>query len=191
MRKAMLWISLSLGIVLIVGAVLWVVLDQTAQKQNREDAVAIADQLISSLPTSFDDGSMADRPMPRMEVDGSDFIAVLSVPGCGTRLPVYADWEPDRIRQYPCRFTGSLYDGSFVVGGSDNPGQLDFMKAISIGDAVFVTDMRGCQFHYTVSDIQLTEDVSVEALTQTDAPLTLFARDTYGLHYTVIRCDFS
>ena len=191
MRKAILWISLSLGMILILGAVIWVVLDQTAQSQNRENALAIADQLLARLPTSSGSRCYDGRPMPRMELDGSDFVAVLSVPGCGACLPVYADWDTNRIRQYPCRFTGTLYGGSLIIGGSDNPGQLDFMEAIGIGDEVVVTDMNGCQYRCRVSDIQLMEEISTDSLMQTDVPLTLFARDTYGLHYTVIRCDFS
>lgn len=191
MRKAILWISLSLGILLIVAAVFWVIWDQTTQRKNMEEAVAIADQLLSCLPNSRDNRGQAGRPMARMELDGTDFIAVLTVPGCGTRLPVCADWDADRIRQYPCRFTGNLYDENLIIGGSDNPGQLDFMKAIGVGDSVFLTDMTGYQYRYTVSDIRLTEDASAASLSQTDAALTIYARDTYGLYYTVIHCDFS
>ena len=137
---------------------------------------------------SFPDDRI-DISMARMELDGSEFVGILTIPAYGCRLPVYADWEPERVTDYPCRYDGSMHDGTLIIGGSDNPGQLDMMENISIGDAVSVTDVSGARYRYEVAQIILTDDVSQAILSEGEYPLVFFARDTYGLHYTVVRCD--
>ena len=86
------------------------------------------------------------------------------------------------------RFSGSMYSGSLIIGGSDNPGQLDFMKLITGGDTVYLTDMTGGRYSYTVTEILKTTDVSHDNLAAGDAALVLFVRNTYGFDYTVVRC---
>ena len=122
--------------------------------------------------------------MPVLSIDGADFAAIIEVPAYSAKLPVYGRWDALKVSAYPCRYTGSMYDGSLVIG----MGESAVMQSISVGDAVYITDMTGLCYAYGVSDVIVTDDVSTEHLTSLDADLVLFARRSYSGEYTVVCC---
>ncbi len=178
------------GVVLVVLSVVLFAVSEISKGKMRDYAKSTVLQLYSLMPevrNSVPD-DRNDMTMASFEIDGNDFVAVIEVPLYGAELPVYGAWETKKVSSFPCRYTGSMYDGSLIIGGSDNEGQFDFMKIISNGDTVLLTDMTGMRFSYAVTDIRRTKDVSTENLSDTDSDLVLFARNTYSLDYTVVRC---
>lgn len=178
------------GILLIIlssGLVFFSVHSQkTAVKENNR----LVSVLYSLMP-EVTDGVIDDRvnkDMPLLQVDGMDFAGIIEVPTYNRTLPIFANWDKSRVSSFPCRYSGSIYNGNLIIGGSDNSGQFDFMKQITVSDTVFITDVTGARFTYQVTDIKLTRDVSSESLEATDADLIFFARNTYSLDYTVVIC---
>lgn len=152
---------------------------------------SILDRIYSSIP-QIKKGMADDRVdvgMPSLEIDGLDFVGIIEIPNFDTRLPVYGSWNKNMLMRFPCRYTGSIYDGSLIVGGSDAAGQFDFAKTISIGDTVFVTDMTGARYSYVVEWVEFTTDVSTENLASLDSDLVLFMRNSTSFDYTVITCS--
>lgn len=181
---------LIVGIILIGAAVIMTVLpmisEKTAVAKNKE----IISKIYSIIP-EVSAGTVDDRvdmDMPSLEIDGEDFVAIIGVPKFGVELPVYGAWDKSKVSRFPCRYTGSIYDKSLIIGGSDAEGQLDFSKTVSIGDSVFVTDMTGKRYSYTVTWVQSTDDVSSDALMGTEGDLVLFIKNSGSLDYTVITC---
>ena len=181
---------LIVGIILISAAVLMTVLPMISEKT----AVAKNKEIISEIYFIIPEvsaGTVDDRvdmDMPSLEIDGEDFVAIIGVPKFGVELPVYGEWDKSKVSRFPCRYTGSIYDKSLIIGGSDAKGQLDFSKTVSIGDSVFVTDMTGKRYSYTVTWVQSTDDVSSDALMGMEADLLLFTKNSSSLDYTVITC---
>lgn len=128
-----------------------------------------------------------DNTMPSLSVDGIDFVGILEMPDYSSALPVCAQWE--RPSKYPCRLSGSIYDGSMQIGGTTQNGQYDFYRDISVGDQVYFTDMQGARYGYAVKDIRYEKHADQSALTSEDAPLTLFIKNVYGFDYILIFCD--
>lgn len=190
MKKTLSRVLMWTGIALVALAVLLFAASRILIVRNEERARETVETLYELMPSVRDgapDGR-AETAMPVLELDGTDFAGILEIPAFGTVLPLCGTWDAGDVTKYPHRFTGSMYDGSLVIGGSDNPGQLDFMKAVSIGDTVYLTDAAGERYRYTVSWVEKTKDVSASHLCDADADLTLFARNTYGFEYTVVRC---
>ena len=84
-----------------------------------------------------------------------------------------------------------MHSLDLIIGGSDNEGMFDFMKLITGGDYVYVTDMSGACFSYRVSEIVQTDDPTPENLMGEDADLVLFAKNTFSFGYTVVRCKIA
>ncbi len=191
-RKKGANILLILGVALVVLSLGILIFSQVRGQKAATDARQLAAQLLQWMPP-VQNAAPEDRGnngMPSMEVQGADFCGILEVPGYNTTLPVGSVWNAGSLYRYPCRFTGSIYDGSLIIGGSDSAGQLDFMKKITGGDWVYVTDMTGNRYRCAVHDVMRTTDVSAEHLQSLDADLVLFARNTYGLDYTLVLCNF-
>jgi len=159
---------------------------QRAQKNVAE----IVQTLESILPARTEGvmDSFQDMDMPALELDGEDFVAVVDIPAFGVTLPVCARWDEGKVTSYPCRFWGTVYDGSLIVGGYDQPGQFDFFDRIPDGAVVTVTDMTGGEFTYAVERVERSRSAQAEVLMDDTADLTLFVRDAYLLEYIILRC---
>ncbi len=178
------------GIVLIVLAVGTMLLSGGLQKHWASEARQTAEILYSYLPP-IQNGIPEERvnpAMPVLEIDGNNYAGILEIPAYNTFLPIGGQWDRMKILRYPCIYTGSIFEDSLILGGSDTAGQLGFIKKISVGEQIWITDMTGIRICYEVSEIERTTDVSADHLTGKEADLIMFARNTYALDYTVVRC---
>ena len=162
---------------------------QTKQAENRNAEITETMELILAERTeaAVDAGWTGD--MPALELQGDDFIALLEIPAYGLKLPVCGVWDSSEVLSYPCRFYGSAYNGTLVIGGYDQPGQFDFFDRIQDGEMITLTDMTGRQFQYAVERIERYNEVPMEVLADKETDLTLFVRDVQYLEYIVLRCD--
>lgn len=128
-----------------------------------------------------------DNTMAVLSVNGTDFVGILEMPAFGSSLPVAADWG--NISRYPCCFSGSVYDGSIRIGATSQPGQYDFYWDISVGDALYFTDMTGNRYSYTVTDIRYAKHADPEAPESQEADLMLFIQNVYAFEYIRIYCN--
>ena len=129
-----------------------------------------------------------EKEMPVLELDGEDYVALLEIPVYGLKLPVCNVWDKGKAVLQPCRFSGSVYEGTLVIGGYDQVGQFDFFDRILDGTEVFVTDMTGSTFSYVVDQVERSKFAKEENLIKEGSDLTLFVRDAQLLEYVMLRC---
>lgn len=181
---------LLIGSILLLVAIGFLISAITAPDNSGVDCDKIAAYLDSILPTRTI-GVKEDRSnktMPAVTYNGQDYAALLSVPRFSVKLPVRAAWDKNAVNRVPCRFTGSVYDGTLIIGGVDAGGQFDFVPEIDIGDELTVTDMKGEVFTYTVSTVKHAKNAKAETLTDTGYDLTLFAKDKKTGDWLLVRC---
>ena len=156
---------------------------------SQRKAEAYVRNLRTLIPTPIGAAPEAkmDNSMPVLSVEGTNFSGILEMPAYGLSLPVCAEWGD--ITKYPCCFNGSVYDRTIQIGATSQKGQLDFYREISVGDAVYFTDMEGKRFSYQVTDIQYEKHADQVSLGQKSAALTLFIKNVYAFEYIVIFCD--
>lgn len=154
---------------------------------------AVVSQMQEILParTSGMPGTYPDAAMPMLEIDGVEYVALLQIPSFGLSLPVEAGWDEKNLSTSPCRFTGSAYDHTLVIGGRDDPQQFGFCGQISYGALVTVTDMTGAEFTYQVSSVERASQGATQWLTNEAFDLTLFCHDLYSMEYIAVRCEFA
>ncbi|MBR4881855.1 MAG: sortase [Clostridia bacterium] len=128
--------------------------------------------------------------MPVLEIGGKDIIALLGIPSSNIELPVVSEWNRKTLISLPQRASGGVYDSSLVIGGYDREGQFDCLSKLDVGNEIFVTDMMGAKFSYTVSEIQRKKFIEEEVLYNSDSALTLFVRDLDTMEYIVVYCIY-
>ena len=178
-----------LGFLLVVFSIITAFSIPLIQNHREKEANIIASNLKSLIP-EITMGSYDDRinlAMPSIEFNGENFCGVIEIPSLSVSLPVCSSWDKSSVSKFPHRYTGSIYDGSLVIGGSGNNGQFDFMKTISIGYDVFLTDMMGACYSFTVSDISTNNEISADDLKANNG-LVLFAKNPINSEYTVVFC---
>ena len=158
----------------------------TLSRQQNQIYVQTLRQLIPE-PRGAALESRSDNTMPVLSLDGTDFVGILEMPRYGSALPVCGDWG--NLSQYPCRFSGSVYDGSLRIGSTSQPGHYDFFKEISVGDSVYFTDLAGNQYAYTVTDLRYAKHADEAAFQRADGQLTLFIKNVYAFEYLMVFCN--
>lgn len=128
-----------------------------------------------------------DNTMSVLSVDGVDFVGIVEFPQYESVLPVCGHWG--RTSRYPCRFGGSIYDGSLQIGATTQPGQYSFYREISVGDTVMFTDMEGNRYAFQVAAMRYEKHIDQATLQHQDATLTLFVKNIYSFEYLIIFCE--
>ena len=190
-RKLLTAALTFLGSALIILALLTLLISTYKAKSAAENAEELVCKLKELMPEATA-GIIEDRGslgMAAAEVDGQNFVGILEVPLYESELPLYYEWDKTKVHDYPCCFTGSIYDSSLVIGGCDNEGQLDFLDDITITDKVCVTDMTGAVYTYSVTFAEKAKEIKTEELTNKDADLIIFAKNSFSFDYTVVLCE--
>ena len=179
------------GITLILVSCALVVVNQFRIRSGVSHCAELASRIEAALPPRSAGyvGIYSDPNMPVLELDGTDWCGILEVPAYGLTLPIHGSWDKSAVTSYPCRFWGSVYDGSMILGGSDQNGQFAFCSQTNPGDYISITDMLGNEFRYQVARVDRSDSADFEKLSAGEYPLTLFTRSTFGLEYIIVRCN--
>ena len=179
------------GCVLVAAAIALLVFTWIFGQRTRVDAdkaLSFIQEMLPPEKPGFKDGR-SNTLMSAMEVDGTDYAALLEVPAFSVTMPVRMQWNSMAVSSVPCRFSGNPYDGSLIIGGVDFPKQFDFISQMDIGDEVNVTDMSGSVFRYTVTNVLHEKNSKAETLQKGEADCKLFARSKKTGDTIVVCCS--
>ena len=182
---------LILGMMLIIGSVGYYAWMCYSVKENAADAKKTVDKMYLLMPelTNGVPDERSNTTMSSLEIDGDSFVGIIEVPVYESKLPIYASWDTDKLNRFPCRFFGSVYNKTLIIGGSENDGQFDFITQISRGDSVCITDTMGVRYTFQVSSIRRCKDISADKLLSEESSLVFFAKNSLDFDYVVVYCN--
>lgn len=154
-------------------------------------AAALAPVLPESAaePEETEPDALGEKQMPTVEINGYRYIGVLDVPSLELSLPVMEQWDYDRLKVAPCRFSGSVYRDDLVICAHNYPTHFSPLKYVPIGTQVKFTDADGNEYFYTVTSIDTVGANDVETMVTGEWDLTLFTCNTGGQNRCAVRCD--
>jgi sortase A len=126
--------------------------------------------------------------MPTVDIDGHAYIGRLDIPVLSLSLPVMSNWSYDNLKLAPCRYAGSAYQENLVIAAHNYKSHFRDLKTLTPGDPVYVTDVDGNVFSYTVAELQQLSPTEVEAMEHSGYPLTLFTCTVGGSYRLAVRC---
>ncbi|MCQ2420568.1 MAG: sortase [Clostridia bacterium] len=126
--------------------------------------------------------------MPKQEIDGINYVGILSVPELGLELPVADEWSYANLKTAPCRFFGSAYRGNLVICAHNYLNHFGTLRNLTIGAQIAFTDMDGNMFRYTVAELETLLPTEVEQMKNGDWALTLFTCTVGGRTRLTVRC---
>jgi sortase A len=199
-RKGNIFITVGL---LLIGAALLLVLYNIAEnvraQRFSEDALEpLKEQITASADNSLDDKTSNDTPlyesykdmaMPEININGVNYIGILSVPALGLELPIRGDFSYPALVTAPCRYDGSVYLDNMIVAGHNYRSHFGNLKQLKIGDEVNFTDGDGNIFEYSVSDVVQIGGTDVEEMKSGDWDMTLFTCTVSGKSRVTVRLE--
>ena len=182
-------ICILVGICLLVGAIVILVLWRWNIHNSEKQAQYYVNELQALIPEPQNAAleERRDNTMAVLSVDGTDFLGIVALPRYKSTLPVCADWG--EISKYPCRFSGSIYNGTMQIGATTQKGQYDFYRELSVGDTVSYIDVEGNRYTFTITSLRYENHADQTALQYEEAPLTLFIKNIYSVEYLIVFCD--
>ena len=177
------------GVCLLVGAISALILWQWNINVSEARAQSYVDTLRTFMPKPENavPEERRDNTMPSLPVEGTDFVGIIEMPRFESALPVCAAWGESS--KYPCRFSGSVYNGTLQIGATTQKGQYDFYREISVGDKVYLTDMEGNRYTFEITDLRYEAHANQAALQRKGASLTLFIKNIYAFEYLIVFCN--
>lgn len=187
--KTVSFAAVLLGILLIAMSAIILTVRQIQKAKADIDAAAVVEKIKKALP-ELSAGIIEkrnDNVMPSIEIDGTDFIGLLELPGRNTVLPVGAKWDASGLGFRPAKYLGSVYDGTLILGGRYEYGGFDFADKLETGEEITFTDMTGRLFRYTVNRIHHSDNADTETLKSGNYDLTLFVKKDAG--FLIVGCN--
>ncbi len=131
-----------------------------------------------------------EREMPTIEIDGYRYIGYLYVPNLDLELPVMEEWDYDRLKIAPCRYSGSVYLDNMVIAGHNYRRHFSPLRWQELGTEIDFTDVEGNVYRYQISNVEILNPDQTEDLVKEsdDWDLTLFTCTIGGQTRHTIRC---
>ena len=133
-----------------------------------------------------------EKSSKTMNIDGMNFLGILSVPSKNLELPILADYSYELLDTAPCRYSGSYDSDDLVIGGHNYRSHFSKLKSIKNGEEIFFTSFDGTVYKYSVLRVEILEPTQIEDLINKqntdDWDLTLFTCTSSGAARCVIRC---
>lgn len=133
-----------------------------------------------------------EKSSKTMNIDGMNFLGILSVPSKNLELPILADYSYELLDTAPCRYSGSYDSDDLVIGGHNYRSHFSKLKSIKNGEEIFFTSFNGTVYKYSVLRVEILEPTQIEDLINKqntdDWALTLFTCTSSGAARCVIRC---
>lgn len=129
------------------------------------------------------------REMPVRTIHGRDYIGVLTIPALNLELPVLSQWDYTNLRIAPCRYEGSVYNGSLILCAHNYSSHFGRLKSLREGDVVQFTDMDDNVYTYQVVGLETLSPTDVEGMESGDWDLTLFTCTVGGQSRVTVRLE--
>lgn len=182
---------MTCGIILMLAAASLFCWNMYEDKQAEKAAQEVLSDLTKQLGSVSEVVDPYEDEMKTLTSEDYEYIGYLSIPAVGINLPVMAEWDYDRLRIAPCRYTGSVKTGDLVIAAHNYSAHFRPLWHIPIGESVIFTDVDGVRSTYKVEDVETLSPTSVEEMVGGEYALTLFTCNYGGSARVTVRCSRS
>lgn len=147
-------------------------------------------QLENQLGRDSDDFRLGDTDaMPVRMLDGIEYSGIIEIPDLGVVLPIIDNCNNNNLKLAPCRYAGSVYQNNMVIAAHNYRNHFGKIKTLKQGADIYIIDMEGNVFEYTVSSLEVLDSAAVEEMKSSEWDLTLFTCTVGGKARVTIRCE--
>ena len=197
-------IFVTLGVVLILSALLLFLYNGFEDRRAGQQAESLMDDIQSAIaeetdpttkPTEIEiditeSQETLSAEMPVVMIDGYEYIGYISVPDLELELPVMAEWDYSRLKIAPCRHFGSSRTDDLVIAAHNYKTHFGSLSKLKIGAEVIFTDMEGIENRYVLmKDPETLAPDAVDAVQNSGYDLVLYTCTPGGATRVVAFCD--
>ena len=188
---------MNLGLLLLAAALFLAAFNRRESYEAQQISMVVMEKMSDALwqteasePTA--PGETAEnrsREMPVRTIDGRDYIGVLTIPALDLELPVLSRWDNAGLKTAPCRYQGSVYDGSLIICAHNYSSHFGRLKDLREGDRVLFTDMDDHVYCYKMVGLETLNPTDHAQMEGGDWDLTLFTCTVGGQTRVTVRLE--
>lgn len=188
-------ILITAGIILVSGALGLFFHNEKIQNDAAEASENLMPQIVEAInirQETFGEPEIVapdKKEMTAVEIEGQNYIGFVGIPALGLELPVMDDWDYEKLKKTPCRYSGSVYSEDLVIMAHNYKKHFGKLSQLLRGDIITFTDMEGKTFRYEVVSVEVLPEYAVEEMTSGDFEFTLFTCTYTGESRIAVRCD--
>jgi len=126
--------------------------------------------------------------MSTVDINNTGYVGILNIPAIGLELPVIDVWNYSNLNFAPCRYSGTAYNGNFVICAHSYQTHFGKIGSLREGDTVTFTDIEGNKFEYEVLTTDVLNPTDIDEMLSEDYDLTLFTCNFSGKARITVRC---
>jgi len=185
-RLSVILISIGAAFILLAAAYgIYVMVSANNAVADNEKIIKLAEESMPPIREAFPE-ERGNNTMPAAELNGVNVAGIIELPDYGAKLPLRSSWDANAVKGIPCRYDGSVYNRTLMIGAVDGAGQFDFAAEMSVEDKLFLTDMSGGRYSYTVESIKHSTSFDADKWQAEEYDLTVFVKNSFTGEYTVI-----
>ena len=112
--------------------------------------------------------------MPKVVINGNEYIGYLSILDLELELPVMADWTYAKLQVAPCRQFGSSRTDDLVIAAHNYASHFGTLKDLKDGAQITFTDMDGIVVTYSMVLLQTIHPGAIDAVQYSGHDLVLY-----------------
>ena len=197
-------IFVTLGVVLILSALLLSLYNGFEDRRAGQQAESLMDEIHSAMTEETDPTTKPTEieieiteptetlpaEMPVLEINGYEYIGYLSIPDLELELPVMSEWDYNRLKVAPCRHFGSSRTDDLVIAAHNYKTHFGSLSSLEIGAEVIFTDMDGIVNRYTLmKEPETLAPDAVDAVQNSGYDLVIYTCTPGGAARVVAFCD--
>lgn len=187
-----------IGILLIVSSTGLLIRNNYEEYEAGEKSAAVLQSMKVNIESINNDteevvlseeDSSFEKEMSIVNVEGYDYMGVITIPSLGIELPVMNDYDEERLRIAPVRYYGSIFTNDLVICAHSYKTHFGNLNKLNQGDMVILTDVNGEIYIYEVLEIEVLEASDVEEMLDSEFDLTLYTCTDDGRNRVTVRCN--
>ncbi len=209
-------VLLTLGGILLCVAALWYCANILEDKAAGEKAEVILDELlkqteenkklyesyskeekhdfseneefnnISESTSNLEEVTLPDVPL--ITINGEKFCGRIVIEKLNITLPVFWEWDYKKLKEAPCRYSGSIEDGNMIIAAHNYESHFGKLKNLNNGDIILFIDSIGREYRYSVYEISHLDGTAIEDMQAGNWAFTLFTCTKGGSQRVTVRC---
>lgn len=167
----------------VMGYNIW---DSSRADNIAEQTTLTLYEQIENYEEHYEEADIANAPQ-LIKMDNELYVGILRIPSLAVELPINNEWNDERLKASPCRYTGDI-TGSMIVCAHNYKTHFGEISTLSQGDKLVITDATGNEHWYTVELITTIKGTDIDAMVNNPYDLTLFTCTLDRMNRITVRC---
>ena len=179
---------MGVGAALVFAALALLLWNQRENRQAEHYTENVFRQVVSNIENS-ESKDIRDSEMTTVVMDGDEYVGYLTIPTLELELPVMSEWDYDRLKLSPCRYSGTAKTNNLAIAAHNYASHLGRIHELNPNDPVYFVDADNKIFRYKVVLVDTISSYDVEKVAESDYALTLFTCTYSGRERVAVYCE--